>query len=563
MEEIAPGQTRTDEQGQRRARADGQQPRRALVFVGFMGAGKSTAAADAARALGLKTVDSDAEIERREGVSVAQLFAQHGEARFREIEEQVALELLTGASAQEAISLGGGSVLSGRVQQALADHLVVLLDVDAETAWERVQGEGAGLAGAEGARRVGENERPLARDEERFIALHAARQPIYAALADATLPARVRGIAGRAKAGLQMLRAAPPGAKLLWANTASGEYPVLVRRGLVSEGLIGAGAAAAWPLDRERSRPFCVTDANVAPLYGEKLGELAASIAIPSGESQKTVATAETVWRGMLDAGMTRADHVVALGGGVVGDLAGFCAATYQRGVPHVQVPSTLVAQVDSAYGGKTGVDLPEGKNYVGAYHQPSGVIVDPDMLATLPPRELSAGWVEVAKTALIAGGELWERVSTNHPLDERTILLCAQTKIEVVAEDERDAGARQALNLGHTIGHAIETATGYRRYLHGEAVGLGLLAALRLSGAGELRSHVSELMRVRGLPLSLRGASVEEVLDAVHRDKKRLGAEVPFVLVQAPGAVRVGQRVGEAELRAAVAELCAAASSG
>ena len=189
------------------------------------------------------------------------------------------------------------------------------------------------------------------------------------------------------------------------------------------------------------------------------------------------------MWRELRTAGMTRADHVVALGGGVVGDLAGFCAATYQRGVPVVQVPTTLVAQVDSAYGGKTGVDLPQAKNYVGAYHQPAGVLVDPDTLATLPAAELAAGWVEVLKTALIAGGALWERVAAGAEVDERTILACARTKLAVVAADERDAGRRQVLNLGHTVGHAIETATGYARYRHGEAVGLGLLAALRLSG--------------------------------------------------------------------------------
>ena len=188
---------------------------------------------------------------------------------------------------------------------------------------------------------------------------------------------------------------------------------------------------------------------------------------------------------------MTRADHVVALGGGVVGDLAGFCAATYQRGVPVVHVPTTLVAQVDSAYGGKTGVDLPDAKNYVGVYHQPAGVLVDPDTLATLPPAELAAGWVEVLKTALIAGGALWERVSamSGCEVDERTIVDCARTKLAVVAADERDAGQRQVLNLGHTVGHAIETVTGYARYRHGEAVGLGLLALLRLSGAEALRA--------------------------------------------------------------------------
>ncbi len=177
---------------------------------------------------------------------------------------------------------------------------------------------------------------------------------------------------------------------------------------------------------------------------------------------------------------MTRADHVVALGGGVVGDLAGFCAATYQRGVPVVHVPTTLVAQVDSAYGGKTGVDLPQAKNYVGAYHQPAGVLVDPDTLGDAAGAELAAGWAEVLKTALIAGGGLWERVAAGGEVDERTILACARTKLAVVAADERDAGRRQVLNLGHTVGHAIETATGYARYRHGEAVALGLLAALR-----------------------------------------------------------------------------------
>ena len=250
-------------------------------------------------------------------------------------------------------------------------------------------------------------------------------------------------------------------------------------------------AERIWPLDRARSRAFCVSDEAVAALYGDRLGELAATIAIAPGEQSKTLASAERVWQELVLAGMTRADHLVALGGGVVGDLAGFCAATYQRGVPVVQVPTTLVAQVDSAYGGKTGVDLPQAKNYVGVYHQPAGVIVDPDTLRTLPAAELAAGWVEVLKTALIAGGALWEAVSGGADVDAATILACARTKLAVVAEDERDAGRRQVLNLGHTLGHAIEAATGYGRYRHGEAVGLGLLAALRLSGREELRAQV------------------------------------------------------------------------
>ncbi len=253
---------------------------------------------------------------------------------------------------------------------------------------------------------------------------------------------------------------------------------------------------------------------------------------------------------------MTRADHLLALGGGVVGDLAGFCAASYQRGVPVVQVPTTLVAQVDSAYGGKTGVDLPAAKNYVGAYHQPAGVLADPGVLGTLPDGELAAGWVEVLKTALIAGGELWKRVVGGAEIDASIVFACARTKLAVVAADERDGGRRQVLNLGHTVGHAIETATGYGRYRHGEAVGLGLLAALRLSGQAELRELVEALLRARGLPVSMQDVSVEAVLAAVGRDKKRLGEEVPFVLVEAPGEVLHGQPVAASELRSAVEEL-------
>ncbi len=171
--------------------------------------------------------------------------------------------------------------------------------------------------------------------------------------------------------------------------------------------------------------------------------------------------------------------------------------------MPVVQVPTTLVAQVDSALGGKTGVDLPEAKNYVGAFHQPAGVLVDPGLLATLPAEELAAGLAEVVKTALIAGGALWERVRAGEPLDEDVIAACVRTKLRVVAVDERDGGVRQALNLGHTVGHAIETATGYGRLRHGEAVGLGLLAALRLSGQAALRAEVAELLEAAGLPRS------------------------------------------------------------
>ena len=516
----------------------------AFVLIGFMGAGKSTVAAELAEALGSTALDSDELLAERFGHPVAHEFALHGEESFRAAEEELVCRLLSDAAPEAVIALGGGSVLSERVRDALAEHVTVLLDVAPQLAWARVSIQ------ADGA------ERPLAQSQADFLALYASRLVLYEQLADAILRDLPLGGSPRALAGLRALSAAPKGTRLLWASSTSGEYPVLIGCGLLGAGE-GERLGVLWPLDQTRSRPFCVSVATVAGLYGERLGPLAGTIAIAPGEDSKTLASAEGVWRKMVAAKLTRADHVVALGGGVVGDLAGFCAGTYQRGVPVVQVPTTLVAQVDSAYGGKTGVDLPEAKNYVGVYHQPAGVIVDPDTLATLPAAELAAGWVEVLKTALIAGGWLWETVAAGGKVDQRVIFECARTKLAVVAADERDGGRRQVLNLGHTVGHALETVTGYSRYRHGEAVGLGLLAALELSGQTQLREQVRELMVERGLPVKIDGdISLDGVLQAITRDKKRIGAEVPFVLVKAPGEVEYGCTLAGEDVRAAVTEL-------
>src|SRR5580692_946343 len=516
----------------------------AFVLIGFMGAGKSTVAGELAAALGSTALDSDALLAERLGHPLAHEFDLKGEVSFRAAEEELVCGLLSDAAPDAVIALGGGSVSSERVRGALAGHLTVLLEVDPQIAWARVRAQPGGA------------ERPLARDQEEFLALYASRRARDAQLADAIFTNLPVGASVRAVAGLRALLAAPRGTRLLWASAASGEYPVLVGGGLLAAGE-GERSGALWPLDRSRSQPFCVSDETVSALYAERLGELAGAIAIAPGEGHKTLASAERVWQAMIAADITRADHVVALGGGVVGDLAGFCAATYQRGVPVVQVPTTLVAQVDSAYGGKTGVDLPAAKNYIGAYHQPAGVLVDPDTLATLPPAELAAGWVEVLKTALIAGGALWEEVAGGGEVNEQVIFACARTKLAVVAADERDAGRRQVLNLGHTVGHAIETVTGYARYRHGEAVGLGLLAALQLSGQAQLREQVRGLMRERGLPVRIDGdISLDAVLQAIARDKKRVGSDVPFVLVRAPGDVEFGRALAGEDVRAAVAEL-------
>jgi shikimate kinase/3-dehydroquinate synthase len=499
----------------------------ALVFTGFMGAGKSSAARAVAAELGVQAHDSDHELEREFGEPIDTWFDRNGEAEFRRAEERVVLRLLESPQLR-VLALGGGALASDRVREALARHIVVYLEVDSESAWHRA---GSGHV------------RPLARDRVRFDQLHEERRPVYEDVADVWLPASERTIARNALPALGALARASVRPKLLWASAASGEYPVFFAHGLVASGFFHP----------ETGRRFAFTDANVARLHS-----LAAdwSHEMAPGEAAKTPATVETVLRAMASSGMTRADVLAAVGGGVVGDTGGLCAALYQRGVRWTGVPTTLVAQVDSAYGGKTGVDLPEGKNYMGAYHQPSAVIVDPDALATLPPAELGAGYAEVLKTALIAGGRLWARVRRGGEVDDDVILGCIHTKLAVVAADERDAGRRQVLNLGHTIGHAIESATGYTRFRHGEAVGLGLLCALRLSERAQLRDEVARLLEAHGLPTRLDGLTPDEVMAYVERDKKRVGDRVPFVLVETPGEVTPGHELDPDSVRGALEEL-------
>jgi 3-dehydroquinate synthase len=509
--------------------------RPAIVFIGFMGAGKSTALG-AARDAGLETTEIDALMEADLEMPIGgEAFERLGEEGFRAREAEVVGGLLDDADGG-AIALGGGSVLSERVREALGRHVVVWMQIDAEEAWRRIEG----------------SERPLAVSAANVAELLATRLPLYEELADAIVPQGDPDQIIRAMPSILALTELPSGTRLLWAASASGEYPAFVGTGLLD--------AEWWPLEGRR---FCVTDATVGALYAERIGPLEARIEVEPGEGAKTMVEAERILRELARAGMTREDHVVALGGGVVGDLAGFCAHTYQRGVAVVQVPTTLVAQVDSAYGGKTGVDLPEGKNYVGAYHLPAAVIADTRALAGLPREELAAGFVEVLKTGLLAGGELWERVRSIESLDphslEDIVFACALYKCDVVAADERDAGLRHVLNLGHTVGHAIEAASGYSRYRHGEAVGLGILAALRLSEAPELSSEAESILVRHGLPVLL-DSTIEwqDVVRAIGLDKKRRAEGVGFVLLSQPGAPRTGQLIDPARVEAAVKELYA-----
>ena len=516
-----------------------------LVFIGFMGAGKTRAAEAVAERLGLGVLDTDELLEAELGQSIEAFFEREGEQEFRLREERLVVSALDALAAQvggpaSVVSLGGGAVERVAVQRALAQHLPVWCDVDEGIAWERASG----------------SDRPLAKDRDEFARLFAGRRPTYEKLARAILPSEAK-VAAEAAAPWLAAMQGEPAVRMVWAPSEGGSYPAMVGEGTV--GLLD-DAREALP-EALPARTFCAADPAALDQHARLLPRCEAMIEVEGGESSKTISEAERVLRELAGAGARRDDCLLAFGGGVVGDLAGFCAATYQRGIPLVQAPTTLVAQVDSAYGGKTGVDLPEAKNYVGVYHQPIAVLADPAVLRTLPGEELAAGFVEVLKTGLIAGDPLWDRVRRIDALDPDTlgdvIFECARTKIAVVAEDERDAGRRAVLNLGHTVGHAIEVATGYRGYRHGEAVGLGLLAALRLSGADELRMEVEGLLASHGLPVSLdAGVRVDEVLDSIGRDKKRTSEGIGFVLIERPGEPRWGESVDPASVRAAVEEL-------
>ncbi|MFY9488591.1 MAG: bifunctional shikimate kinase/3-dehydroquinate synthase [Solirubrobacterales bacterium] len=502
---------------------------RHLVLTGFMGAGKSSSVTRLAKALGRPAIDSDQLLEKRLGKSIPKFFASHGEAEFREREQQLIAELLADDEAA-VIALGGGALQSVKTRNALSDHLVVYLEVDPGMAWQRVRS----------------SKRPLATDEKAFHALLTKRRAHYEDCADAIIANEPRGALRESLPYLRDLLARPTGPRLIWASGKSWAYP----------SVFDPGALTREDLWLARRDAVTVTDRNLLKLYPW----LADGIVVPPGETAKTLAEVENVCSQLAEREFVSGRQLVAVGGGVVGDLAGFAAAIYQRGTPFVQVPTSLVAQVDSAYGGKTGVDLPAAKNYAGAYHQPDGVLVDTDALTQLPRAELISGYAEVIKTALIAGGRLWKRISSGvdlaEPFDPWVVFECARTKLSVVAQDERDAGLRQILNLGHTIGHAIETAAGYGKLRHGEAVSIGLIGAMRLSGNDALRAQVIEICRDAGLPVKAKGLNVDTVLDRLKLDKKRKGDSVPFVLVEAPGRVTPGHTIPESDIRSAVKEL-------
>jgi 3-dehydroquinate synthetase/shikimate kinase len=460
---------------------------RHLALVGFMGAGKTTLGAEVARRLGRPFLDVDDEIERAEG-PIWDLFAERGEPGFRQIEARFVREA-AGRREPAVIAVGGGAVETRRLLDDL-DVFTVHLDVDVETAWERVQG----------------SRRPLAQDAVEFRRRHAARAPLYADASDA-VATDVDGI-------------------VLAAGGVHVEEGALARLGELVPG----------------SRAALVADAHVAGIHGAEAqlalgGRLATVHEVPAGEAAKTVTVVERLWRELrLDRGGT----VVALGGGATTDSAGYAAAAYLRGVAWAPVPTTLVGQVDAAVGGKTAIDLPEGKNLIGAFHWPVRTVIDPALLATLPATERRNGMSEVVKTGLLAGEPMWELP------EGELVRRCASFKTALCLRDPHDRGPREVLNLGHTFAHGLEAAAGFR-LTHGEAVALGLLAALRISGRPT--AEVERLLDPRPVQLDR-----ERAWEAMRRDKKARDGQLRLVLLDDEGPVV--RPVPERDARAALDEL-------
>ncbi len=515
---------------------------RPIVVVGMMGAGKTSIGRRLAARLSLPFRDTDAEIEQAAGSTVAELFARFGEHEFRDGERRVIRRLL--AEGPGVIATGGGAFMDATTRAAIhAEATSIWLRCTLPVLLRRVAGRGHRplLAGGDPATILTE--------------LMAHRHPLYAE-ADIAVDCGDEPAEHTTRLVLEALLGYTAPRRL--TVKLSRPYDVLIGGGLLSR----AGGLLAQSLDQRRA--IVVTDSTVAPLHLPALrrglevaGIEVSEIVVPAGETSKSLAMFGTVTDALLDAKVERRTAVIALGGGVVGDLAGFAAAATLRGLPFVQIPTTLLAQVDSSVGGKTGINTRHGKNLLGAFHQPRAVLCDTDTLASLPVRELRAGYAEIVKAGLIGDAGFYEWCEANgaavvaggRDAQSEAIFAACAFKAGVVGDDEREerpSGGRALLNLGHTFGHALEADLGYGTILHGEAVAVGLGLAFRLSArlgfcdaavADRVVAHVASV----GLPAELsmlnRRFSASRLIGLMARDKKMRDGQLHFVLARGIGA--------------------------
>ncbi|MCG2584914.1 bifunctional shikimate kinase/3-dehydroquinate synthase AroKB [Massilia sp. TS11] len=516
-----------------------------VFLVGLMGAGKTTIGRQLARRLGLRFIDADHEIEARTGASISWIFEIEGEAAFRKREADVIRDL----SAEDGIVLatGGGAVLNADSRRYLRERGTVIYLRAAIPAIL--------------ARTAHDKNRPLlqtADPRKKLEELLAQREPLYQEVAHLTVDTgrpHVQSMVQTILNRLGELQAPAPQAmpaipnQTLQVDLGERSYPIVIGPQVMGE--------AALLLAQVKGRQAAiVTNTTVGPLYLEKLaaplraaGKQVVEVVLPDGEEHKHWGSLMQIFDALLSNKCDRKTTLIALGGGVVGDITGYAAAGYMRGVPFVQVPTTLLAQVDSSVGGKTGINHPLGKNMIGAFYQPRAVLADTASLQTLPERELSAGLAEVIKHGAIIDPAFFDwieaQISALRAREPQAlthaIRRSCEIKAEVVRQDEREGGLRAILNFGHTFGHAIEAGLGYGAWLHGEAVGCGMVMAAELSQRlgyieAETVARMRRLVDAAGLPTRAPDLGAGRWLELMEVDKKNEGGAIKFILLKPLG---------------------------
>jgi len=541
---------------------------RSIVLVGMMGAGKSSVGKRLAQRLGLGFFDADTEIERAAGMTIPDMFEKRGEAEFRQGEQRVISRLL--ADGPIVLATGGGAYMNEMTRAFIAQQGVsVWLKAEFDVLMRRVRKR---------------SNRPLLQNpdpEGTLKRLIDARYPIYA-LAELTIQSRdvahdvivdeiITALSAHLGIGVPVVSVQRPTHAKVRVDLPGRAYDIFIGSNLLDEAgeriaALAPGAACA-----------IVTDETVAGIHLAVLedslkvaGIRTASIVVPAGEKSKSMTELDRVIDGILAAKMERGDLVVALGGGVVGDLAGFAAAITRRGMRFVQIPTTLLAQVDSSVGGKTGVNSAHGKNLIGAFHQPGLVLADVDVLDTLSKREFAAGYAEVVKYGLISDAPFFNWLEAHHtgvfsggPDRVHAIEVSCKAKAAIVMRDEREDGERALLNLGHTFAHAFERIVAYdgARLVHGEAVAIGLCCAFRFSTKlglchGQDAVRVESHLKKVGLPTHINdipgwNADSTAILDAMAQDKKVKRGKLTFILARAIGESFIAPDVAADDVRA------------